>query len=49
MFRALFCPSSGALSNYWKHIHLGIYTETGGCDCSLKELLMMGIIMPETC
>jgi hypothetical protein len=33
----------------WKHIHLGIYTETGGCDCSLKELLMMGIIMPETC
>jgi hypothetical protein len=23
--------------------------ETGGCDCSLKELLMMGIIMPETC
>jgi hypothetical protein len=33
----------------WKHIHLGIYTETGGCDYSLKELLMMGIIMPETC
>jgi hypothetical protein len=25
----------------WKHIHLGIYTETGGCDCSLKELLML--------
>jgi hypothetical protein len=35
--------------NGWKHIHLGIYTETGGCDCNLKELLMMGIIMPETC
>jgi hypothetical protein len=33
----------------WKHIHLGIYTGTGGCDCSLKELLMMAIIMPETC
>jgi hypothetical protein len=26
----------------WKHIQLSIYTETGGCDCSLKELLMMG-------
>jgi hypothetical protein len=26
----------------WKHIYLG-------CDCSLKELLMMGITMPETC
>jgi hypothetical protein len=23
--------------------------ETGGCDCSLKELLMMGIMVPETC
>jgi hypothetical protein len=33
----------------WKHIYLGIHTETGGCDCSLKELLMMDIIMPETC
>jgi hypothetical protein len=33
----------------WKHIHLGIYTGTGDCDCSLKELLIMGIIMPETC
>jgi hypothetical protein len=40
----------GLLTDYgWKHIHLGIYTDTGGCDCSLKELLMMGIIMPETC
>jgi hypothetical protein len=26
----------------WKHIYLGIHMETGGCDCSLKELLMMG-------
>jgi hypothetical protein len=33
----------------WKHIHLGIYTETGGCGCSLKELLMMGTMVPETC
>jgi hypothetical protein len=37
----------------WKHIylpwHLSIYTESGGYDCSLKELLMMGIIMPKTC
>jgi hypothetical protein len=33
----------------WKHIHLCIYMETGGCDFNLKELLMMGIIMPETC
>jgi hypothetical protein len=32
----------------WKNIYFGINTETGGCDCSLKELLMMGIIMPET-
>jgi hypothetical protein len=35
-------------SRGWKHIYLGIYTETGDCDCRLKELLMMGIIMPET-
>jgi hypothetical protein len=33
----------------WKHIHLGIYTETGGCDCSLRGLLMMGRMLPETC
>jgi hypothetical protein len=33
----------------WKNIHLGIHTETGGSNCRLKELLMMGIIMPETC
>jgi hypothetical protein len=25
--------------------HLRIHTATGGCDCSLKELLMMGTIM----
>jgi hypothetical protein len=48
MFRALLCPSSGAFSNCI-HIYLGIHTETGGCDCRLKELLMMGMIMPETC
>jgi hypothetical protein len=33
----------------WKHIHLGFYTETRGCDCSSKVLLMMGEILPETC
>jgi hypothetical protein len=33
----------------WKPIYLSIHMETGGCDCSLKELLMMGIMMPETC
>jgi hypothetical protein len=33
----------------WKHMYLGIYMETGDCDCSLKELLMMGIMVPETC
>jgi hypothetical protein len=27
----------------------GFYTETGGCDCSLKVLLMMGKMLPETC
>jgi hypothetical protein len=32
----------------WKHIYLGFYNETGGCDCSSKELLMMGKILPET-
>jgi hypothetical protein len=68
MFRAIFCPSSGALLNCssasgfhlkaevdvfpdhgWKHIHLGFYTETGGCNCSLKVLQMMGKMLPETC
>jgi hypothetical protein len=39
----------GGCVSSWKHIHLGIYTETGNCDCSLKELLMMGIMVPETC
>jgi hypothetical protein len=33
----------------WKNIHLGFYTETGGCDCSSTVLLMMGKILPETC
>jgi hypothetical protein len=33
----------------WKHIHLRIRMETGGGNCNLKELLMMGIIMTETC
>jgi hypothetical protein len=33
----------------WKNIYLDIYTEFGGCDCSLKELLMMGIMVTETC
>jgi hypothetical protein len=33
----------------WKHISLGIYMKTGVCDCSLKELLMMGIMVPEKC
>jgi hypothetical protein len=32
----------------WKHTHLGFYTETGGCDYSLKVLLMMGKMLPET-
>jgi hypothetical protein len=29
--------------------NLGIHKETRGCDCSLKEFLMMGIISPEIC
>jgi hypothetical protein len=33
----------------WKHDHLRILVETEGCNCSLKELLMMGMMMPETC
>jgi hypothetical protein len=33
----------------WKHVHLRIHTETRGCNSSLKVLLMMGIIVPETC
>jgi hypothetical protein len=27
----------------------GFYTETGGCGCSSKVLLMMGKMLPETC
>jgi hypothetical protein len=30
----------------WKHDHLRIHTATGGCDCSLKELLMMVVVFP---
>jgi hypothetical protein len=30
-------------------IHLRIHTATGSCDCSLKELLTMGTLVPETC
>jgi hypothetical protein len=33
----------------WKCVHLHIHTETRGCNGTLKGLLMMGIIMPETC
>jgi hypothetical protein len=33
----------------WKHDHLRIHTATEGYDCSLKELLMMGTMVPETC
>jgi hypothetical protein len=32
----------------WKHVYLRIHTKTRGCDGSLKGLLMMGIIVPET-
>jgi hypothetical protein len=33
----------------WRNIHLGISMEIGDSDSRLKELLMMGIMMPETC
>jgi hypothetical protein len=33
----------------WKYDHLHIHTATGGCDCSSKDLLMMGTMVPETC
>jgi hypothetical protein len=58
MFRALLCPSSGAISNCSLSLRfpyecrgacVSSHMKTGGCDCSLKELLMMGITMPETC
>jgi hypothetical protein len=42
-------PAVAGLLVGWKHICFGIHTDAGGCECSLKELLMMGIIMPETC
>jgi hypothetical protein len=32
----------------WKHDHLRIRTATGGCGCSLKKLVMMDTILPET-
>jgi hypothetical protein len=31
------------------HVNLRIHTKTRGCNGSLKGLLMMGIIVPETC
>jgi hypothetical protein len=34
--------------NITKHVHLGFYTETGDCDCSLKVLLMIVNLLPET-
>jgi hypothetical protein len=57
MFRALLCPSSGALSDcrcsHWYPYECGggrvssrsLFVNNG----NLKGLLMMGIIMPETC
>jgi hypothetical protein len=42
-------PSRGGYVSSWKHIHLGFYKETGGCDCSLNVLLTMGKMLPETC
>jgi hypothetical protein len=33
----------------WKHDYLRIHTATEGCNCSLKELLIMGTIVSETC
>jgi hypothetical protein len=33
----------------WKHVHLRVHMETRGCSGSLKVLLIMGIIIPETC
>jgi hypothetical protein len=33
----------------WKHEHLRIHTETRSCNGSLKGLLMMGVMLPETC
>jgi hypothetical protein len=44
-----FFPHSDFAMAGWKHIRLGIHTESGGCDCSLKELLVMGTMVPETC
>jgi len=41
--------SLGQTDHDWEHFHLHIHTETRGCNGSLTRLLMMGIIMPETC
>jgi hypothetical protein len=53
MFWALLFPSSGALSNCSGSLRFPVIIKdsvvVNNCDCSLKELLMMDIIMPETC
>ena len=33
----------------WEHFHLHIHKETRGCNGSFDGLLMMGIVMLETC
>jgi hypothetical protein len=33
----------------WKHVHPGNHTVTRGCKGSLRRLLMMDTIVPETC
>jgi hypothetical protein len=38
-----------AVDHGWKNDHHRIHMTTKGCDCNLKELLMMGTIVPETC
>jgi len=57
MFRALLCPSSGA-DDYDVDYHIGRFVigllYVGGNDqCGnqhhSRELLVMGIVMPETC
>jgi len=46
MFRALLCPSSGA-RDYDVDYHIGRF-ECGN-QHHIRELLMMGIVVPETC
>jgi len=56
MFRALLCPSSGAC-DYNVDYHIGLFVPgflyVGGKVrlgwSSVRELLMMGIVVPETC